>query len=165
MFSESEIDATRWLDHLKGKMSYYDVPSPSEMPTNSICLLGPFTQIEILRSFFFFFTLQYCIGFAKLQHESSMGVHVFPILHSPPTSIPIPSLWVIPVHQPWASCIMHRTWTGDWFHIWYYTSLSKRASQVVLAVKNPSASAGDVRDLGSLPGFQRSPGGGHGNPL
>ena len=52
MFSESEIDATRWLDHLKGKLSYYDVPSPSEMPTNSICLLRPFTQIEILRFFF-----------------------------------------------------------------------------------------------------------------
>ena len=29
----------------------------------------------------------------------------------------IPSLWVIPVHQPQASCIPHRTWTGDLFHI------------------------------------------------
>ena len=24
-----------------------------------------------------------------------------------------PSLWVISVHQPQASSIMHRTWTGD----------------------------------------------------
>ena len=24
-----------------------------------------------------------------------------------------PSLWVIPVYQPQASCILHRTWTGD----------------------------------------------------
>ena len=32
-------------------------------------------------------------------------------------------------------------------------------------VKNPSASAGDIRDLGSIPGLGRSPGGGHGNPL
>ena len=31
------------------------------------------------------------------------------------------SNWVIPVHQPQASCIMHRSWTGDSFHIWYYT--------------------------------------------
>ena len=50
-----------------------------------------------------------------------MGVHVFPILKLPPTSLPIPSLWVIPVHQPQASCIMHWTWTGDSFHIWQFT--------------------------------------------
>ena len=32
-------------------------------------------------------------------------------------------------------------------------------------VKNPLANAGDVRDMGSIPGSGRSPGGGHGNPL
>ena len=45
----------------------------------------------------------------------------FPILNPPPTFLPMPSLWVIPVHQPRASCIMHRTWTGDSFLIWCYT--------------------------------------------
>ena len=41
----------------------------------------------------------------------------------------------------------------------------KGASQVALIVKNPAASAGDIRDVGSIPELGRSPGGGHGNPL
>ena len=40
-----------------------------------------------------------------------------------------------------------------------------RASQVVLVVKNPPAKAGDVRDMGSVPGLGRSLGGGPGNLL
>ena len=40
-----------------------------------------------------------------------------------------------------------------------------RASQVVLLVKNPPANAGDVRDVGLIPGSGRFPGGEHGNPL
>ena len=39
------------------------------------------------------------------------------------------------------------------------------ASHVVLVVKNPPASAGDIRDMNSIPGLGRPPGGGHGNPL
>ena len=36
---------------------------------------------------------------------------------------------------------------------------------MVLLVKNMPADAGDIRDMGSVPGSGRSPGGGHGNPL
>ena len=38
-----------------------------------------------------------------------------------------------------------------------------RVSQVALVVKNLHANAGDIRDMGSVPGSGRSPGGGHGN--
>ena len=38
-------------------------------------------------------------------------------------------------------------------------------SQGALVVKNPPANAGDLRDIGFIPGLGRSPGGGHGNPL
>ena len=32
-------------------------------------------------------------------------------------------------------------------------------------VKNPPTNTGDIRDMGSIPGFERSTGGGHGNPF
>ena len=36
-----------------------------------------------------------------------------------------------------------------------------RASQVALVVKNPPVNAGDIRNVGSVPGLGRCPGGGH----
>ena len=36
---------------------------------------------------------------------------------------------------------------------------------MALVVKNPPVNAGDVRDVGLIPEWERSPGGGHGNPL
>ena len=42
---------------------------------------------------------------------------------------------------------------------------SKGVSQVVLVVKNLPANAGDERDVGSILGSGRSPGGENGNPL
>ena len=36
---------------------------------------------------------------------------------------------------------------------------------MALVVKNPSANAGDMSDVGSIPGSGRSPGEGNGNPL
>ena len=52
--------------------------------------------------------------------------------------------------------------------IWYSaqsTFLCRKASQMALVVKNLSANAGDLRDMGSVSGSGRSPGEGHGNPL
>ena len=43
--------------------------------------------------------------------------------------------------------------------------LEIRYSQVVQWVKNLPANAVDARDMGSLPGLGRSPGGGNGSPL
>ena len=43
--------------------------------------------------------------------------------------------------------------------------MQNRASQVMLVVKNSPANTGDLRDLGSIPGLERCPEGGHVNPL
>ena len=56
---------------------------------------------------------------------------------------------------------MMTVWHGDKFTI----GRRHRDSQVAVAVKNPSANAGDVRGVDSIPGLRRSPGGEHGNPL
>ena len=45
------------------------------------------------------------------------------------------------------------------------SSRTHGASQVALVVRNLPVNAGDIRDMGSIPGLARSPGGGHGNPL
>ena len=117
-----------------------------------IGLLAPLSELVqmsislIFILLFYFLTLQYCIGFAIHQNESATGIHVFAILNPPPSSLPIPSPWVVPVHQRQASSIMHRTWTGNSFHTWYYTcfnailpnhltlSLSHRVQKTVLYI-------------------------------
>ena len=71
--------------------------------------------------FIYFLTLQYCIGFAILStwiHHRYIHVpHPEPFSLFPPCTIPL----CHPVHQPQASSIVHQTWTGNLFHIWYYT--------------------------------------------
>ena len=38
-------------------------------------------------------------------------------------------------------------------------------AKAVLVVKDLPANAGDIRNAGSIPGWERSTGGGHGNPI
>ena len=45
------------------------------------------------------------------------------------------------------------------------SDMKRAASQVALVVKSPSACAGDLRDVGLIPGSGRCPRGGHGYPL
>ena len=84
-------------------------------------------------------TLQYYIGFAIHTHESTTGIYVFPILKPPSSSLPVPSLWVGLVHQPQTSPIMNQIWTGDSFHIWYYTC-SMPFSQIIPPTPSPTES-------------------------
>ena len=98
------------------------------------CLIHPW---PFPFSFSFFFTLQYCIGFAIHQHASATGVHVFPILNPPPTSLPIPSLWVIPVHHPQASCILHQTWRFNFLYDIIHVLMT--FSQIILPLPLPQS--------------------------
>ena len=56
--------------------------------------------VELFLFFFFYF-------FFSLTENYLISIHVFPILNPPPSSLPTPSLWVVPVQQPQASSIVH----------------------------------------------------------
>ena len=85
-FSPLLIKSTAFTFHLKKALYSFSLAYPNCRHHYS-CTSGPF----------FFLTLQYCIGFAIYQHESATGIHVFPILYPPPSSLPVPSLWVVQI--------------------------------------------------------------------
>ena len=53
----------------------------------------------------------------------------------------------------------------DKFSFILLSNIPRWANQVVQVVKNPLADAGDLRDMGSIPGSGRSLGGGNDSPL
>ena len=59
---------------------------------------NPYLSLFFFLFHFIFKTLHNCISFAKYQNESATGIHVFATLNPPPSSLSIPSLWVVPVH-------------------------------------------------------------------
>ena len=83
-------------------------------------------------------TLQYCSGFAIHWYESFISVHVFPILKPPLTCLPIPSLRVIPVHQPWALCLMH--WGLAIYFTYDNINVSMLVSQIIPPLPSPTES-------------------------
>ena len=76
-----------------------------------------FSFLFLFFNLFFNFTILYwfCHISTWIRHRYT---HV---PHPEPSSLPIPSLWVVPVHQLQASSFVHRTWTGNSPHTWYYT--------------------------------------------
>ena len=68
------------------------------------------------------------------------------------------ALWSVAPHLACVHVCLHIV------HSCLQPLIKNRASQVALVVKNPPASAGDVRDSSSIPWWGRCPGGGHGNP-
>ena len=80
-----------------------------------------FFKISVLNTWnqhnIFFSTLQYCIGFAIHQHESVMGVHMFPILNPPSHLLP----HTIPLGHPSAPAlsILYHASNLDWQFVSY----------------------------------------------
>ena len=71
-------------------------------------LMKPPQPYHLRFQYYHFFNFFYIVvGFAIHWHESAMDLHVFRIPIPLPTSLPTPSSWVFPVHQPRAlvSCI------------------------------------------------------------
>ena len=76
--------------------------------------------------------------------------------NSPVTCTKIPDALPLSHSHLWATLtLLENKWPNT----------KRGASRVALVVKNPSANAGDARDMGSIPGFGRSPGEGNGYPL
>ena len=98
----------------------FSLTLPSPLGCHIILIRVPCSSLIFILFFKFKFiyfnwkliTLQYCIGFAIHQHESATGVHMFPSLNPPPTSLP----HTIPLGHPSAPApsILYPASNLDW---------------------------------------------------
>ena len=82
------------------------------MLSQYLFLFFPFLKYKVIYFNWRLITLQYCIGSAIYWHESTMGVHVFPILNPTPNLPPHP----IPLGHPSAPApsILYHSSNLDW---------------------------------------------------
>ena len=103
----------------------------------------------------------------KMQHDFLMTYNDFNMIYTLLlASLVAQTVTNLPAIMPWVGKIPWRRKSQP-TPVFLPGELSNehtQASQVAL-LKNPPANAGDMRDMGSMPGSGRSPGGWHGNPL
>ena len=88
------------------------------------------------------------------QHESAMGMHMSLPLEAPSYLPPHPTL--LGCHRAPDLCSWHCIVSSHWLSTYFMGFPGG---------KNPPANSGDVRDMGLIPGWVRSPGEGRGNPF
>ena len=123
----------------------------------TLVLLSQFVPPSSFSSYVHTFLLYACISILALQIDSSEPFFYKHFSPRNPTNRGNRPSW-FPSSPSYLMCpSLHKTINR--------LQIKLDPSQVVLAVKNPPAKAGDKRDLGLIPGSGRSFGGGNGNPL
>ena len=72
-----------------------------------------YSSVNFLTFFKFYFIFKLYNIVLVLPNIEMNPPQVYPRSPSWTLLPPLPSLWVVPVHQPQASSTVHRTWTGD----------------------------------------------------
>ena len=106
-FTQNSCPLSQWSHPTISSSVHSFIPSPPAFNLSQHQSLVFFFFNSMF--FFYFLTLQYFIGFAIYQNESTTGIHVFPILNPPPFSLPIPSFWVVPNESA-----LHIRWPKYW---------------------------------------------------